>query len=155
MTRVKFGSLIPSTVGFDHFFDAIESLETTTQTYPPHNVVKIDDNNYLVELAVSGFSQDEIDIQIVKDQLVIKGAKLTDDNRMFLHRGIGTRAFTKSVYLAKTVQVNGASLENGILSIRLENVVPEEDLPRKIPITSKSTTKVLEASVAEKQLLQE
>ena len=154
-TRVQFGQLLPSTVGFDHFFDALETLSTdrVPTTFPPHNIVKIDDNNYLVELAVAGFSEDDITIEVVKKQLEISGKKTNkDENRSYLHQGIGTRSFKKVVHIADTVQVKGATLADGILTVELENVVPEENLPKRIPIASGSKNKVLPGK---KELLQE
>lgn len=143
--RINFGPLVPTTIGFDRLFDALESIErnTTNNTYPPHNIVKVDDNNYIVELAVAGFKEDEIEIEKVKNELVIKGDKKESDARNFLHRGIATRTFRKTVQLASSVQVNGASLQDGILSVELENIIPKEDLPKRIPIASKAKKKVL------------
>jgi len=153
--RVQFGQLLPSTVGFDHFFDAIETLSADkyTSTFPPHNIVKIDENNYLVELAIAGFSDDDISIEVVKNQLEISGKKTDkDENRSYLHHGIGTRSFKKTVHMADTVQVKGASLSDGILTIELENIVPEENLPKRIPIVSGGKKKVLPSKT---ELLQE
>jgi len=154
--RVQFGQLLPSTVGFDQFFDAFDGLTAekfTSSTFPPHNIVKIDDNNYLVELAVAGFSDDDITIEVVKNQLEISGKKVTkDENRSYLHHGIGLRSFKKTVHLAATVQVKGATLADGILTVELENIIPEENLPKRIPIASGSKTKVLPGK---KELLQE
>lgn len=153
--RTHFGQLLPSTVGFDHFFDALESLSTdrVPSTFPPHNIVRIDDNNYLVELAVAGFSEDDITIEVVKKQLEISGKKINkDENRSYLHCGIGTRSFRKVVHMADTVQVKGASLSDGILTVELENVVPEENLPKRIPIASSGKNKVLTGKT---ELLQE
>jgi len=142
--RINFGPLVPTTIGFDRLFDALESIErSSTNTYPPHNIVKVDENNYVVELAVSGFKEDEIEIEKVKNELVIKGEKKDDDKRTFLHRGIAARTFRKTVQLASSVQVNGASLQDGILSVELENIIPKEDLPKRIPIASKAKKKVL------------
>ena len=143
--RINFGPLVPTTVGFDRFFDAFEALEkaTTTTTYPPHNIVKVDDNNYIVELAVAGFKEDEVEIELVKNELVIRGEKTVEDTRSFLHRGIATRSFKKIVHLVDTIKVKGATLEDGVLSIELENIIPKEDLPKRIPIASSSKNKVL------------
>jgi molecular chaperone IbpA len=142
--RINFGPLVPSTVGFDRYFDAFEALEkVVTTTYPPHNIVKEDDNNYIVELAVAGFKEDEIEIEIVKNELVIRGNKTAEDSRSFLHRGIATRSFKKIVHLVDTIKVKGARLDNGILSVELENVIPKEDIPKRIPITTVSKKKEL------------
>jgi molecular chaperone IbpA len=156
--RINFAPLVPQTVGFDRFFDAFDQLaldKLPANTFPPHNIVKLDDNNYLVELAVAGFSEDEIEIETLKGELTISGKKATvDENRSYLHRGIGTRAFKKVVRLADTVQVDGAALENGILTVKLVNVIPEEKLPKRIPIASGGNDKVL-TSTKNKTLLQE
>jgi molecular chaperone IbpA len=142
--RINFGPLVPSTVGFDRYFDAFEALEkVVTTTYPPHNIVKEDDNNYIVELAVAGFKEDEIEIEIVKNELVIRGNKTAEDARSFLHRGIATRSFKKIVHLVDTIKVKGARLDNGILSVELENVIPKEDIPKRIPISTVSKKKEL------------
>jgi molecular chaperone IbpA len=157
--RVQFGQLLPSTVGFDRFFDAFDGLSAdkfTPSTFPPHNIVKIDDNNYLVELAVAGFSDEDISIEVVKNQLEISGKKTEKDaNRSYLHQGIGTRSFKKTVHMAATVQVKGASLADGILTVELENVIPEENLPKRIPIASGGKNKVLSSGDGKKKLLQE
>jgi molecular chaperone IbpA len=142
--RINFGPLVPSTVGFDRYFDAFEALEkVVTTTYPPHNIVKEDDNNYIVELAVAGFKEDEIEIEIVKNELVIRGNKTAEDVRSFLHRGIATRSFKKIVHLVDTIKVKGARLDSGILSVELENVIPKEDIPKRIPISTVSKKKEL------------
>lgn len=145
--RISFGPLVPSTVGFDRLFSAFENLaleKIPSQSFPPHNIVKIEDNKYLVELAIAGFSQDEIEIEVVKGVLTIIGKKTDkNDNRSYLHHGIATRSFKKTVQMADTVRVNQASLQDGILTVELENIIPQENLPKRIPI------------VAKKQLLQE
>ena len=154
--RAHFGQLLPATVGFDRFFDAFDGLSLekfTTSTFPPHNIVKIDENNYLVELAVAGFSDDDITIEVVKNQLEISGKKVDkDENRSYLHHGIGTRSFKKTVHLADTVHVRGATLSDGILTVELENIVPQENLSKRIPIVSGGKKKVLQGK---KELLQE
>jgi molecular chaperone IbpA len=148
MTINTFTPYFPSTVGFDRIFDALERVSTEKVSYPPHNIVKHakEKNKYLVELAVAGFSQDEIEIDIVKGTLTITGKKdELSDKRYFLHRGIATRSFKKSFQVAETVQVNGAVLSDGILTVELENVIPEEELPKRIPIVAgKQQSKLLQ-----------
>ena len=151
--HISFGPLHHSTLGFDRFFDNVEKLmnvdvQKTISNFPPHNIVKHakEKNKYLVELAVAGFSQDEIEIDIVKGTLTITGKKdELSDKRYFLHRGIATRSFKKSFQVAETVQVNGAVLSDGILTVELENVIPEEELPKRIPIVAgKQQSKLLQ-----------
>lgn len=145
--RINFGPLVPSTVGFDRYFDAFEALDkaitTHTTNYPPHNIVKNNDNNYIVELAVAGFKEEEIEVELVKNELVIRGNKTAEDTRSFLHRGIATRSFKKIVHLVDTIKVKGAHLDNGVLSVELENVILKDSIPKRIPITTVGKKKEL------------
>ena len=145
---LRFTHLYPSVVGFDRLLDTFDTMLTEKPTtFPPHNIVKVDENNYLVELAVAGFNESEITIEVLKNTLTIKGEKDLDDTRNYLHRGIGTRTFRKTVTLAETVQVDGASLENGILTVKLVNIVPVEKLPVKIAINTVSKPQLLQEKV--------
>lgn len=140
MTYLSFGPLHQSTLGFERFFDDVEKLlhnDTlkTQSSFPPHNILKLDDNHYVVELAVAGFSKDEIDITVKDNTLTIKGDKKeTPTDVTYLHRGIGTRSFTKTLTIAETIEVKGAEFKDGILRIGLENIIPEHKKPRKIEI---------------------
>ena len=102
--------------------------------YPPHNVVKLDEDNFVIELAVAGFDTKELGIETVENSLVITGEKHDKDEREYSHKGISTRKFTRRFSLAEHVHVSGASLEHGILSISLERQIPEEKKPRTIKI---------------------
>lgn len=145
---LRFTHLYPSVVGFDRLLDTFDTMLTEKPTtFPPHNIVKVDENNYLVELAVAGFNESEVTIEVLKNTLTIKGEKDLDDTRNYLHRGIGTRTFKKTVTLAETVQVDGASLENGILTVKLVNIVPVEKLPVKIAINTVSKPQLLQEKV--------
>lgn len=141
--RISFGPLHHSTLGFDRFFDEAERLLKTDLTkvspaFPPHNIIKLDDNRYLVELAVAGFAEAEIDISVEDNNLIIKGEKKDKDTDVtYIHRGIGTRSFTKTLTVADTVEVRGAEFKDGILKIGLENVIPDHKKPRKIEIGKK------------------
>lgn len=131
-------TLWPATVGFDRFFYEVESLlnqAETTSNFPPHNIIKVSDHQYLVELAVAGFGKNDITIKIVDGILEIKGEKSNEDKDVqYLHKGIGTRSFTKTIRLAETVEVRGAQFKDGILKIGLENVIPDHKKPRQIEI---------------------
>jgi molecular chaperone IbpA len=139
MTRISFGPLYNNTLGFDRFFNEVERLLESdvkpTTSFPPHNILKLDDSHYVVELAIAGFSKDEIDITVKDSVLTIKGEKeeKTPDAQ-YLHRGIGTRSFTKTLTIADTIEVKGAEFKDGILRIGLENIIPEHKKPRKIEI---------------------
>ena len=134
--------LYPTTLGFDRFFNHIEKVfdgvEKTVDKFPPHNIVKLNDTQYIVELAIAGFTKNDIDITVEDGSLVIRGTKAEEDDKVeYLYRGIGTRAFTKTIKLADTVQVTGAEFSDGILRVGLQNIIPEEKKPRKIEIGNK------------------
>jgi molecular chaperone IbpA len=136
--RISFEPFAQRTVGFDRILNNLESIMNVTQPmnlekYPPHNIILIDETRYIIELALAGFKQEDIDIVVDSDMLVVK-ADSKEATPNYLYRGIGARAFTKTFKLADTVVVSGASFENGILRIQLENVVPESRRPRKIEI---------------------
>jgi molecular chaperone IbpA len=155
--RISFGPLYNSTLGFERFFQDVEKLldseftKSTTTSFPPHNILKVGDNHYVVELAVAGFSKDEIDITVEDGTLTIKGNKKDKDvDVTYLHRGIGTRSFTKTLTIADTVEVRGADFKDGILRVGLENIVPEHKKPRRVEIGNE-----LQLPKVEKQLLNE
>lgn len=132
-------TLLPSTVGFDRLlstFDEFESvLNRGIQTYPPYNIIKEDETNYKIEIAVSGFSREDLDITFEGGKLCVDGAiKTNTATRTYLHRGIGTRNFSHKFVLNEFVEVKGAEIVDGLLVISLENVVPEEKKSRKINI---------------------
>ena len=140
--RISFGPLAHTTLGFERFFDDVERLLASdvakvSSSFPPHNILKLDESRYVVELAVAGFSKDEIDITVEDGTLTVKGEKKEKDaDVQYLHRGIGTRSFTKTLTVADTIEVKGAEFKDGILRIGLENIIPEHKKPRKIEIGS-------------------
>lgn len=141
----------PFFVGFERIADRVNSASKLAgiQKYPPYNIIKTDENSYIVELAVAGFKKDDIEIELHDGVLTIKGVVQTDEeNHEYLHRGIASRGFERRFTLADTVLVKGADLEQGILTIHLKNVIPEEKKPRKILIGASSQD-------TEKQLLTE
>jgi|14_taG_2_1085336.scaffolds.fasta_scaffold00817_3 molecular chaperone IbpA len=133
----------PFMVGFDRIFDRMHTLNLSHQkqsNYPPYNIVKKDDEVYVVEIAVAGFKQSEIDITLEDGVLKVVGEKETEDTTdTFIHKGIGARDFIRSFTLSDTIVVQSADLTSGILSITLENVIPEEKKPRRIEIGSSET----------------
>ena len=138
--RISFGPLAHQTLGFERFFDDVERLlasdvQKVTTSFPPHNIIKLDESRYVVELAVAGFSKNEIDITVEDGTLTVKGEKEDKEtNVQYLHKGIGTRSFTKTLTVADTIEVKGAEFKDGILRIGLENVIPEHKKPRKVEI---------------------
>ena len=123
-------------IGFDHIFDKLESIHKHAKdTYPPHNVVKDDDMKFTVEMAVAGFKQEHIDIEVKDHVLTIKGDRpQRREQSSYVHKGISARNWRKSFRLSEYTEVTGADLMDGILTVKLEVVLPEEKLPRKITI---------------------
>jgi molecular chaperone IbpA len=125
-------------VGFDRVLDGFESrfANQMSSNYPPHNIIKLDDYNYTIEMAVAGFNKSEISIEVQRETLTIKGTKSTTDEStvQYLHRGLSSRDFIRTFTLADHIQVRTATIDNGILSVSLELIIPEEMKPRTIEI---------------------
>lgn len=136
MTRI----FDPFAVGFDRIFDEVETLAKRTHkiSYPPYNIKRAG-NQYVIDMAVAGFKKSDIDIEVVKDALVVSGTvgnplEEEVENVTYLHRGLANRNFQHKFKIASNVQVKEAELQDGILSILLEEFVPEEDKPLKIEL---------------------
>ena len=126
-------------VGFDHIFNDLEKMATAHQKdhYPPHNVVKHSVDEYLIELAVVGFKHSDIDIEMHDGILTIKGNRDSRrDQNLYVHKGISGRKFERSFRLSEFVEVVGADLADGLLTIHLKRIIPEEMRPRKILINN-------------------
>ena len=125
-------------VGFDTMFDQLERRfqNSTSSNYPPHNQIKITDNNYLIQIAVTGFTRAEISVEVEGNILTIKGESMTTGYapEQYLHRGLATRDFVKEFPLAEHIEVTGAEMENGLLNIHLVRNVPESAKPKVIDI---------------------
>lgn len=127
------------TVGFDRLFDNIRSqlsyVPESNQSYPPHNIRKIHENVYALEMAVAGFKQSDIDISVERQVLTITGTKPeTTADKKYLYRGLASRSFQKQFPLVDTAEVREAWLEDGILTIVVENVIPEKERKKTITI---------------------
>ena len=123
-------------LGFDHIFDQLENIHKHSKdTYPPHNVVKEEELNYSLELAVAGFKEEHIDIEVKDHVLTITGDRpQRRDQTKYVHKGISARNWKKSFRLSEYTEVTGADLTDGILTVNLEVILPEEKRPRKITI---------------------
>lgn len=121
----------------DSFLKDSFSFKADSNFYPPHNILKYNDNKFVLELAVAGFTQEDLHVVLDKTTLVVTGEKKineTDNNVAYLHKGIGTRSFNKSFVLERYLIVQDVKLSDGILKITLERVVPEEELPKVLQI---------------------
>ena len=129
-------------LGFDHLFDELESITNHAKdTYPPHNVVKYDDMKYIIQLAIAGFKKEDISIELKEHVLTIKGDREPRrEQDKYVHKGISGRKFLKSFRLSEYAEVSGADLTDGILTVGIEVVLPEEKRPQMINITSNGVT---------------
>lgn len=137
MNAIDLTPLYRNSIGFDRLaslIDSAQSMDATSSGYPPYNIEILDDNRYAITLAVAGFTQEELDIQVEKGVLTVRGDKNVKDEQKFLYQGIATRAFERSFNLADYVEVIGADLSNGLLTIRLVKEIPEAMKPKSIAI---------------------
>lgn len=134
----RFDALNRALVGFDQMFDQMERKfqNSASTNYPPHNQIKVEDNKYLIQLAVTGFTKAEVSVEVEGNILTIKGESMTTDYapEQYLHRGLATRDFVKEFPLAEHIEVTGAEMENGMLNIRLVRNIPESAKPKVIDI---------------------
>lgn len=125
-------------VGFDHLFREMDKLQlnsTANSTYPPYNIVNVNDEQFFIEIAVAGFEERDLDITLENGVLTVTGNKTeAGEDRNYVYRGIAMRNFTRTFRLADHIEVEGASLQNGLLIVNLRKLIPEEFKPRKIEI---------------------
>ncbi|EAQ03998.1 heat shock protein, Hsp20 family protein [Pseudooceanicola batsensis HTCC2597] len=151
MRNFDLAPLYRATVGFDQLADMMDrvlSTEVAQPTYPPYNIEKLDQDSYRITIAVAGFAEDELSIEVKEHALVVSAKKAEEDKRTYLHRGIATRAFERRFHLADHVKVTGATHADGMLHIDLVREVPEALKPRRIEIT-KSTGETVEGKALE------
>ena len=154
MRHVDFSPLYRSTVGFDRLFTMLDSLAQPdqAQTYPPYNIERTGENTYRITMAVAGFDEKELSLEAHAHVLTVKGEKSEEnaEGSEYLYRGIAKRAFERRFQLADHVEVQAASLRNGLLHIDLLRNIPEAMKPRKIAIAAEpvETPKAIEARVA-------
>ena len=135
MRTYDFAPLFRSTIGFDRLFDLAETAQRGAEEgYPPYNIERLEEDRYLITLAVAGFSPDEISVTAEQNVVTIEGGKTEKTEREFLYRGISTRHFKRQFNLADYVQVKDAAFDNGLLKIELVREIPEHKKPRRIAI---------------------
>jgi molecular chaperone IbpA len=138
MRHVDFTPLYRSTVGFDRLFnllDSVSGLDQAPTAYPPYNIERLGENEYQITMAVAGFAQDEIRVDVKEQTLTLAGEKKTEEKeREFLHHGIAARTFERRFQLADHVEAKGADLKDGLLHIDIVRNVPERLKPRTIAI---------------------
>ncbi len=137
MNAIDLTPLYRSSVGFDRVGSLIDhalNSESTSSGYPPYNIELLDENRYAITVAVAGFSQEELDIQVEKGVLTVRGDKGAKDERKYLYQGIANRAFERKFNLADYIEVTGADLSNGLLTINLVKEIPDAMKPKTIAI---------------------
>lgn len=148
----------PSLIGFNDTLSHIKKMVDKIPNipgYPPFNIKKIDDNQFLIEMAVAGFNKSNLELEFHDGFLTVKGTIKTDSENLnketFYYKGIADRSFVKSFALADTIEITSADLTNGMLKIYLENLIPESKRSKKIPINSEESSK----TTSDKTLLTE
>ena len=133
----NFNQLTPYAVGFDRIFDNLSRYTTDnvqSTGFPPYNIRKEGDYNYVIELALAGFGKDDIEVEVADGTLSVRSVKENSEDDSTVYRGISYRRFERKFTMADDIVVNGAKLENGMLTVDLERVVPEEKKPRLISV---------------------
>ena len=132
----RFTTDFPFAIGFDRQLKLLERADTHSNVnYPPYNIVKHDAENFAIELAVAGFTKKDISISKEKEILAIEGKQEDGEELEYVHKGLASRSFKRTFTLADDIVVQGADMKNGILSVSLERIVPEEDKPQEIKIS--------------------
>lgn len=148
MSNMSLTPLFRRSIGFDRFNDLFDyAMQSDTPNYPPYNIEKTADNHYRIVVATAGFSEDELAIHLENSVLSISGKpneQEKDATVELLHKGIARRAFKLSLRLDEHIEVQSADYEHGLLSIALQRIIPEEKMPRQIPIGTKSAQALIE-----------
>lgn len=155
MRHFDLSPLYRSTVGFDRLFSLLDQAETlqNAPTYPPYNIERTDENAYRISIAVAGFAESDLAIEVKENLLTVRGEKAEAPGAVkneLLHQGIAARAFERRFQLADHVHVTGAALENGLLHVDLVREIPEAKKPRSIPIGAAAKATLIEAKAARK-----
>ena len=141
-TQQDLQKMLGFSVGFDGLFNRLNTMDTAQSGYPPYNIRKLNDLQYVVELALAGFSKSDIEVEVTDGTLTIRSTTAKDDGAdndenneiNFVHRGIAKRTFSRAFQLSDDIIVQSADLQDGMLIVNLERVIPDEEKPRLIPI---------------------
>ncbi len=140
LVRFDTTALNKALLGFDSLFNNVEQrfANQINNNYPPYNIIKKGENSYELEVAVTGFSPDEVTVEVDQNQLIVKGERRRDDEleNQFIHRGLATRDFTRTWTLAEHMEVDQGSIKNGVLRIEIKRIIPESLKPRLVKITA-------------------
>ena len=137
LTTFDRNKFIPYSIGFDNLFDRLFDIDLeSSNSYPPYNISKVDENNYIIEMALAGFNKDDIEIELADSELTIRSKKREDSNKdvNLIHQGISHRSFNRKFTLSEEILVKNAEMKNGMLIIKLEKFIPENKKPKLISI---------------------
>ena len=137
LTTFDRNKFIPYSIGFDNLFDRLFDIDLESSgTYPPYNISKVDDNNYIIEMALAGFNKDDIEVELADSELTVRTKKREDSNKdvNLIHQGISHRSFNRKFTLSEEILVKNAEMKNGMLIIKLEKFIPENKKPKLINI---------------------
>ncbi len=137
LTTFDRSKFIPFSIGFDNLFDRLFDTDLdTSNSYPPYNISKVDDHNYIIEMALAGFNKDDIEIELADSELTIRSKKREDTVKdvNLIHQGISHRSFNRKFTLSEEILVKNAEMKNGMLIIKLEKFIPENKKPKLINI---------------------
>jgi len=143
MNTIDLTPLYRNSIGFDRLASLLDSALSSNSVpsgYPPYNIEALDQNRYIISLAVAGFEKSDIDISVDRDVLIVRGSKPEEENRKYLYQGIAHRNFERKFDLAEHIQVSGAEMKNGLLKISLVKEIPEAMKTKEIPITDANTS---------------
>ena len=137
LTTFDRNKFIPYSIGFDNLFDRLFDIDLeSSNSYPPYNISKVDNNNYVIEMALAGFNKDDIEIELADSELTVRSKKREDSNNdvNLIHQGISHRSFNRKFTLSEEILVKNAEMKNGMLIIKLEKFIPENKKPKLISI---------------------
>jgi molecular chaperone IbpA len=148
MRDFDFSPYARSTIGFDHLFSLLQQDAETASGYPPYNIERSDEAHYRITVAVAGFREKDLDVEVRDGVLTVSGKTDEEGDQNYLYRGIAGRQFARRFQLAEHVEVRSAKLENGLLHIDLERLIPEEKKPRRIAINAPELKSINNSSQA-------
>ncbi|WP_340315584.1 Hsp20 family protein [Rhizorhabdus argentea] len=150
MRNLDFAPLLRSSIGFENLNRLVDFTRGESDSYPPYNIEKTGDGAYRIQMALAGFTREEIDVTVQDNMLIIIGraGETEGEQREYLHRGIAKRAFERRFQLADTIKVTSAGFENGLLNVELVREIPEHKKPRRIAIDGVEPQQVIDAEPA-------
>lgn len=137
LTTFDKNKFIPYSIGFDDLFDRLFDMDLeSSSSYPPYNISKVDDNNYIIEMALAGFNKDDIEIELADSELTVRSKKRENSSKdvNLIHQGISHRSFNRKFTLSEEILVKNAEMKNGMLIIKLQKFIPENKKPKLINI---------------------